>query len=298
MAEKKRKLGRGLDSIFGGNVEQMLDEIQETTTADPGRKEIKIEINDIRPNPYQPRKNFDEKSLRELAASITQHGIFTPLLVRKSVKGYDLVAGERRLRAAKIAGLEKVPAIVVDFGDDEMMEIALLENVQREDLNPIEEAVAFGSLIDKLHYTQEKLAERVGKSREYCANILRLLKLPASVQQYVVDKVLTTGHVRPLLALKDEDKICDAADTIIKKKMSVRETERYVKELLNESPKPETKPKDPLIHDLEDRMSSRFGTKVEITKKQIRITYSDTDDLNRILDDLGCIEESEEEQSE
>ena len=295
MAEKKKKLGRGLDSIFGGDVEQFLDEIQETAAGQPGRKEIQIPVEDIRPNPYQPRKNFDEKALQELASSIEQHGIFTPLLVRKSVKGYDLVAGERRLRAAKIAGLEKVPAIVVDFGDDEMMEIALLENVQREDLNPIEEAIAFNSLIEKLHYTQEKLAERVGKSREYCANILRLLRLPASVQQYVIDQVLTTGHVRPLLALKDEDKICDAAETVIAKKMSVRETERYVKELLNEEPKPHVHEKDPMIHDLEHRMSEKFGTKIEITKKQIRFSYTDTEDLNRLLDMIGCIEESEEE---
>lgn len=295
MAEKKKKLGRGLDSIFGGNVEQFLDEIQENATAVPGRKEIQIPVEDIRPNPYQPRKEFDEKALAELADSIRTHGIFTPLLVRKSVKGYDLVAGERRLRAAKMAELETVPAIVVEFGDDEMMEIALLENIQRENLNPIEEAAAFSSLIDKLGYTQEKLAERVGKSREYCANIMRLLKLPGVVQQYVVDHKLSTGHVRALLSLKDEDTIIHAAEKVMKDGMSVRETERYVKDMQNEGTKPQkpVKEKDPLVKDIENRMCAKLSTQVEITKKEIRISYGNTEDLNRILEMLGCIEESE-----
>ena len=286
MAEKKKKLGRGLDSIFGGNVEQFLDEIQENATAVPGRKEIQIPVEDIRPNPYQPRKEFDEKALAELADSIRTHGIFTPLLI----------AGERRLRAAKMAGLETVPAIVVDFGDDEMMEIALLENIQRENLNPIEEAAAFSSLIDKLGYTQEKLAERVGKSREYCANILRLLKLPGVVQQYVVDHKLSTGHVRALLSLKDEDTIIHAAEKVMKDGMSVRETERYVKELQNEGTKPQktVKEKDPLVRDIENRMCTKLSTQVEITKKEIRISYGNTEDLNRILEMLGCIEDSED----
>ena len=296
MTEKRKKLGRGLDSIFGGNVEQFLDEIQENASAVPGRKEIQIPVDEIRPNPYQPRKEFDEKALEELAESIRVHGIFTPLLVRKSLKGYDLVAGERRLRAAKMAELETVPAIVVEFGDDEMMEIALLENIQRENLNPIEEAAAYSSLIDKLGYTQEKLAERVGKSREYCANILRLLKLPGTVQQYVVDHKLSTGHVRALLSLKEEDAIINAADRIMKEGMSVRETERYVKVLQNDDNKPQkpVKEKDPLEKDIENRMCAKLSTQVEITKREIRISYGNTEDLNRILEMLGCIEESED----
>lgn len=298
MAEKKKKLGRGLDSIFGGNVEQFLDEIQENASAVPGRREVQIPVSEIRPNPYQPRKEFDEQGLNELADSIRQHGIFTPLLVRRSVRGYDLVAGERRLRAARIAGLETVPAIVVEFGDDEMMEIALLENIQRENLNPIEEAMAFESLIEKLGYTQEKLAERVGKSREYCANILRLLRLPGTVQQYVIDRRLSTGHVRALLPLKEEDAICDAAEEAIRKKMSVREVEKYVKELLQGTApgKPAAREKDPLIRDLENRMSEKYGTQVEVTRRQIRISYSDTEELNRILELMQCLEKSEEEQ--
>ena len=263
MAEKKKKLGRGLDSIFGSNVEQFLDEIQESGTDAQGRKEVQIPIQEIRPNPYQPRKEFDEKALEELSRSIEQHGIFTPLLVRKSIKGYDLIAGERRLRAARKVKLETVPAIIVDFDEQEMMEIALLENIQREDLNPIEEAEAFESLVNTLHYTQEKLAERVGKSREYCANMLRLLKLPQEVKQLVVDKKLTMGHVRPLLGLNDEEQMYEAAQEILKQKMSVRAAEKYVKELTHKEPVVKNDPKkekDPLVKDIENRMSEKLGT--------------------------------------
>ena len=192
MADKNRKgLGKGLDSIFGTDVGQFLDDIQNNAADAPGRKEIEIPVSDIRPNPYQPRKEFDDKALNELADSIKLHGIFTPLLVRPSVKGYELIAGERRLRAAKKAGLTTVPAISVSFTEEQMMEISILENVQREDLNPIEEATAYDSLIRRLGYTQEKLAERVGKSREYCANMLRLLRLPQDVQSMVTEKKLT-----------------------------------------------------------------------------------------------------------
>lgn len=298
--EKKGGLGRGLSSIFGSDVERVLDDIQNNSSSIevPGRKEVEISVDEIRPNPYQPRKEFDPAALNELADSIKTHGIFTPLLVRKSVGGYELIAGERRLRAAKIAGLNVVPAISVDFTEEEMMEIAILENVQRENLNPIEEAAAYESLVKNLGYTQEKLAERVGKSREYCANIMRLLKLPSEVQDMVVEKKLTMSHVRPLLSLKNEEDIYNAADKILKDKMSVREVENYVKTLQNgEQPTKatkKTKEKDPLIIDIEDRMKSKLGTQVEITKKTINISYSDTDDLNRILETLGCIEESYE----
>lgn len=296
--EKKSGLGRGLDSIFGSNVEQFLDDIQNNSTEVPGRKEVELPLKDIRPNPYQPRKEFDPKALNELADSIRLHGIFTPLLVRKSVHGYELIAGERRLRAAKIAGLETVPCISVDFTDEEMMEISILENVQREDLNPIEEAAAYESLIQRLGYTQEKLAERVGKSREYCANMLRLLKLPQPVQEMVTNKKLTMGHVRPLLSLKDEDQMMEAAEYIAAHHMSVREVEQYVKTLNGQevSPKPKKKEeeKDPLVKDIEIRMSRKLGTEVKVSKKAISIAYNDTKDLNRILEALNMLEESAE----
>ena len=296
MAEKKQKgLGRGLDSIFGSNVEQFLDDIQSSAKEVPGRREVEIAIEEIRPNPYQPRKEFDQTALNELADSIRTHGIFTPLLVRKSVSGYDLITGERRLRAAKIAGLKVVPAISVDFTEEQMMEIAILENVQREDLNAIEEATAYDSLVKKLGYTQEKLAERVGKSREYCANIMRLLKLPSEIQKLVVDKRLAMGHVRPLLGLKDEMEMLDAAEKIMKEKMSVREVEAYVRDINAEEVKPnKTKPekkRDPIIHDLEHQISVKLGTKVTIQNKKLTIRYTDTEDLNRILEILNCLDE-------
>lgn len=296
MAEKKQKgLGRGLDSIFGSNVEQFLDDIQSSAKEVPGRREVEIAIEEIRPNPYQPRKEFDQTALNELADSIRTHGIFTPLLVRKSVSGYDLITGERRLRAAKIAGLKVVPAISVEFTEEQMMEIAILENVQREDLNAIEEAAAYDSLVKKLGYTQEKLAERVGKSREYCANIMRLLKLPSEVQKLVIDKKLAMGHVRPLLGLKDEIEMLDAAEKIVKEKMSVREVEAYVRDINSEEVKPnKTKPekkRDPIIHDLEHQISVKLGTKVTIQNKKLTIRYTDTEDLNRILGILNCLDE-------
>ena len=286
---KQRGLGKGLNSIFGQDVEQYLDDIQNNAAEAPGRREVELPIEEIRPNPYQPRKEFDKKALEELSESIKTHGIFTPLLVRKSVSGYDLITGERRLRAAKMAGLKTVPAIQVEFTEEQMMEIAILENVQREDLNPIEEAAAYESLIQKLGYTQEKLAERVGKSREYCANIMRLLKLPEDVQSMVVNKQLTMSHVRPLLSLNDEEEIYEAAEKIKKNKMSVREVEAYVRDVNGGGQKKE---KDPMIQDLEIQLSEKLGTQVVFSKKSFTISYHDTDDLNRILELIGCLDES------
>ena len=294
MAQKNNQgLGKGLGAIFGQDVDQIINVIENNAADVPGRKEIEIPINQIRPNPYQPRKEFDRKALEELSDSIRIHGIFTPLLVRKAVSGYDLIAGERRLRAAKMAGLETVPAISVEFTEEQMMEISILENIQREDLNPIEEAAAYDSLIRKLGYTQEKLAERVGKSREYCANIMRLLKLPVEVQTMVIDKKLTMSHVRPLLGLKNEDQMYDAAMEVMHKKMSVREVEQNVRDINQNGKKdPVVKQKDPMIANLENQMKKRLGTDVEVKKKKIEIHYSDTDDLNRILELIGCLEES------
>ena len=293
MAEKNKKgLGRGIEAILGQDAINIIDEIESSGRNVPGRKEIQIEIDDIRANPYQPRKVFDEKALNELAESIKIHGIFTPLIVRESIGGYELIAGERRLRAAKIAGLETVPAVVVKFSDEDMMEVSLLENIQREDLNPIEEAIAYDNLIKRLGYTQEKLAQRVGKSREYCANMLRLLKLPSEIQKLVANKKLTMGHVRPLLTL-EEDEMYDVAMVILERKLSVRDVEAYVKSL-KEGKKPKKAKvveKDPWIKDLEYQMSSKLGTRVEISKKALTIQYADTHDLNRILEIIGCLEE-------
>ena len=191
------RLGKGLSSIFGQDVSKVLDDIQNGDMEVESQEQSKIPVDEIRPNPYQPRKVFDEDALKELSSSIKQHGVFTPILVKKSIQGYDLIAGERRLRASKLAGLKDIPAIIVDFDDQEMMEIALLENIQREDLNVIEEAKAYEKLIQRLNYTQEQLAHRVGKSREHITNLLRLLKLPEDVQEYVVNKQLSMGMSVP-----------------------------------------------------------------------------------------------------
>ena len=241
MAEKKNRPGlggRGLDSIFGTDVNQFLDDIQNNASEVPGRKEVEIKISEIRPNPYQPRKEFDQAALNELADSIRTHGIFTPLLVRKSVHGYDLITGERRLRAAKIAGLETVPAISVEFTDEQMMEISILENVQREDLNPIEEAAAYDSLVRKLGYTQEKLAERVGKTQPSIANKMRLLNLSESVQQAINNRRISERHGRAMLKLSEVQQ-SEVLTKIIDKNLTVAATEKLIEKILTEKKKSE-----------------------------------------------------------
>ncbi|MBR2067187.1 MAG: ParB/RepB/Spo0J family partition protein [Solobacterium sp.] len=301
MSEKKntKVLGKGLGNIFGtDNLENVINQIENNAISSSPTGKVEINVNEIRENPYQPRKEFDKTALEELAESIKTHGIFTPILVRKSIQGYNLVTGERRLRAAKMAGLTTVPAIVVEFTDEQMMEISILENIQREDLNPIEEAVAYDALIKKHGYTQEKLAERLGKSREYCANMMRLLKLPEAVQDLVVNKKLTMGHVRPLLSLNDENEIFEAAEYVLKNKLSVREVEEYIRSLQGKEKKvmkKVTKQKDPWIRDIENHMQRKLGTEVDISKKAISIHYTNTEDLNRILEIIDCLDESEEE---
>lgn len=285
---KRPALGQGLENIFGDGIEDLISNIEQSSSL---QSSTQIPLSSIRPNPYQPRKVFDDKALHELAASIEEHGIFTPLLLRESVQGYEIIAGERRFRAAKIAGLDSVPAIIVNFNDEQMMEIAILENVQREDLNAIEEANAYKNLMDRLGYTQEVLAKRVGKSREYCANILRLLKLPLEVQNMVSNGKLTLGHVRPLITLDDEEEIIAIASKIVADKMSVREVERYVKELHENKPPKKVKHKDPNLVNVENIMESKLQTKVIVENKKIIIKYEDTNDLNRILELLNCIEE-------
>ena len=287
--DDKKRLGRGLEAIFGNDINSLLDDIQEGSE---GKRQIEISVDEIRPNPFQPRKEFDEKALKELSESIKEHGIFTALIVRKSVKGYELIAGERRWRAAKMAKLSSVPCVVYDFSDAQMMEISILENIQREDLNPIEEAIAYKNLMDKLDYTQEKLAKRVGKTREYCANILRLLNLPKSVQDLGVSKKLTMSHARPLLTLENDDMMYDVALKIIDDKMSVRQVEKFIKDLdprkaLN---KKKIKDVDPNLVYVENLFMDKLQTKVSVDNKQILIKYNDVDDLNRILDLLGVIE--------
>lgn len=291
---KQNKLGKGLEAagltaIFGDNIDTLLDDIQNGKVETGSRLEINVD--EIKSNPYQPRKQFDEKKLQELADSIAIHGVFTPILVKKSIQGYELIAGERRLRASKLANQKTIPAILVDFDDEAMMEIALLENVQREDLNAIEEAQGYQKIIEKLNMTQEQLAKRIGKSREHVTNMLRLLKLPSEIQKMVLEGQLSMGHVRALLAVENEEDMILLAKQAIKEKLSVRKVEQLVKTLSQPKVKKKTEEKDPVYEELSHRLQDKFQTKVQVDPKQIVIQYHGVDDLNRILEILDCLDE-------
>ena len=285
------KLGRGLEQIFGEGVGSVIDEIQAGKT-EHSNNINEIDVNSIRLNPYQPRKVFDEDKIKELSTSIKEHGVFTPILVRNSVQGYELIAGERRLRASKLAGLIKIPAIVLDFKDEEMMEVALLENIQRENLNVMEESNAYQQLIERLGYTQEQLADRVGKSRAHITNTLRLLKLPVSVQKLVSENRLTMGHVRPLITLDDEGAMYDIAIKVIDEGLSVRNVENIVKDFRStDKVKVTQKVRNNNLVYVEEIIKNKLQTNVRVENKSITIAFNDTNDLNRILDLMGCIEE-------
>ena len=292
MASKK-KLGKGLSAIFGEDIDTFLDDISNGSSDVKTSGKTEIDIDKIRANPYQPRKQFDEKALKELSDSIKENGVFQPILIRQSISGYELVAGERRLRAAKLAGLKKIPAIIVEFDDRQMMEISLLENIQRENLTPIEEAKAYDQLIKKLKYTQEELSKHLGKSRANIANMLRLLSLPGEVQELVNEGKLSYGQARTLLSLEDEESMIELAERTVKEGLSVRELESIT--AVNKQKKPEKKKKtakrDPFTEDVVNRLQKKFATKVEIKNKSIIIRYTDTEDLNRLLDIMNVIED-------
>ncbi len=283
------RLGKGLGAIFGDDVSSILEEIQEGKNTEHGSSKTLLDTKDVRPNPYQPRRHFDEDKLVELKDSILQHGLFTPILVRESKKGYELVAGERRLRATKLAKLKQIEAIVVDFNDEQMMEIAIVENIQREDLNVLEEAQGYQLLIQNLNLTQADVAKRVNKSRSHVTNLLRLLKLPESVQIMVQEGKLTMGHVRPLITLEDKKEIEAYAQEIYEKNLSVRETER----LIANKDKVDTTPDKPKRRDYEyaeTLFEKKLQTRIAIDNKRITISFNDDEDLNRILETLGLIE--------
>ena len=282
MAKKENALGKGLSAIFGESIDDVLEDIQQGAATEYSSQKSEIAVAEIKVNPYQPRKHFDDDKL---------HCVFTPILVKKAVQGYELITGERRWRATKLAGKTTIPAIVMDFNDQQMMEIALLENIQREDLNAIEEALGYEKLIKKIGYTQEELAKRIGKSREHVANLLRLLKLPESVQNYVVTKQLSMGHVRALLGLKNEALMEEVAQKAIQLHLSVRAVETMVKNLNEPKEKAETKPRDVHLDPIEHRLQAKLQTKVKVDDKRISIAYNGTDDLNRILEILDCLEE-------
>ncbi len=282
-----KKLGKGLGAIFGDDIDSVLDEISNGDSEIKGEK-VGLKISEIRPNPYQPRKIFDEEALKDLSASIKERGVFQPILVRKSLKGYELIAGERRLKASKMAGLKEIPAIILDFDDTDMMEVSLLENVQRENLTPIEEAEAYDNIIKKLDYTQDELSKKVGKSRVYIANSLRLLKLPSKVRDLINMGKISQGHGKALLAFDDEDKILEIADRIIKEDLTVRDVEKLSKQ---KPVKKETvKKEDPYLVNVKNNLESKLMTKVEVDKSRLTIHYTSNDELNRILELLDCLD--------
>ena len=282
---KKKALGKGLEQLFSNTVIDF-DQFEKQIVSDAKTTGDVVEINldEVRANPYQPRKTFNEESLNELSKSISEYGIIQPIIVKKSIKGYEIVAGERRTRAARIAGLKTIPAIIKDFNDNDMMEIALIENIQRENLNPIEEALSFENIIKLRNFTQEEVAEKFGKSRSYITNILGLLKLPEYTKKLVKDNKISMGHARVLSKLKDEELINSLADKIIKDGLSVREIESYVNEN-NYDKKIKIKRSNPQIYNIfESAMREKIGTKVKIKNNKIEIPFDSEKDLERILE--------------
>ena len=253
---------------------------------------LMLPVDCIEPSPYQARTAFDEPEIAALAVSILQNGLLQPISVRRvGLRKYQLIAGERRLRACRLAGIKKIPAIEMEFDDQQMMEIALLENIQREDLNAIEEAKAYEKLIQKVGYTQEELARRIGKSREHVANMMRLLKLPVRLQQHVTAHELSMGHVRALLSLEDEALMEEVAQKAIREQMSVRAVEKLVKGMVQPKPKKKEKARDIHMEAVEHRLQERFQTTVKVANGQIVIRYDGDDDLNRILEMIGGLDE-------
>lgn len=297
---KKNGLGKGLDSLI-------TDKVNRPSVKKDGSKDDKViegilvNINKVEPNREQPRKNFDEDALLELAESIKQFGVLQPLLVQDKKTYYEIIAGERRWRAAKLAELKEVPVIIKNLTDQEIVEISLIENIQREDLNPIEEAIAYKRLLTEFNLKQDEVAERVSKSRTAVTNSMRLLKLNEKVQQMVIDDMISTGHARALLGIDDQDKQFTIAQKIFDEKLSVRETEKLVKKIQQEkdaAPAKEIKldPKvEAIYRDLEEKMKTVLGTKVCINQKdekkgKIEIEYYSPDELDRIIDMIRSIQ--------
>ena len=291
METKKRALGKGLEQLFNSenlDLNSFEKAVYETAT---NEEIIEIKLDDLRPNPYQPRKVFNDEALFELSESIKEHGVFQPIIVKKSIKGYEIIAGERRVRASKMAGLTKIPAIIRNLDDEQMMEIALLENLQRENLNAIEEANAYKSMIENLSLTQDSLAKRVGKSRSHITNILGLLRLPKEVQDLVANNKISMGHARVLSKLEDDKKIIEIAHKIVEEKLPVRDIETQT-ETEEKKVKIERKErvKDTTYKYVEDLFRDKLNTKIKIKDKKIEISFNNNADLNRILEILNIKE--------
>ena len=285
MEQKKKALGKGLEELFSSEVldfDTFESNIMENTSSD---EVMEIPVNEVRPNPYQPRKTFNEDALNELAESIKNYGVFQPIIVKKGIKGYDLIAGERRLRASRIAGMEKIPAIVKEFTDEEMREISLLENIQRENLTAIELAWAYKGIIDNLDITQEDLAKKIGKSRSHITNTLGLLNLPEDVQKKILDGELSMGHARVLSKMEDEEEVSHLVDKVIKDNISVHALEEISKKEDIKKRMPVTRRRvDTNYFHIENELRDILGTKVKVDNKKMSIYFENVNDLNRILE--------------
>ena len=288
MENKKKALGTGLEQLF--NNENLDLQTFEKHIYDTALKDEIVEINldELRANPYQPRTVFDDKALNELAVSIKEHGVFQPIIVKKSIKGYEIIAGERRVRASKLVGRKTIPAIIRDLNDEQMMEIALLENLQRENLSAIEEAKAYKSMLDNLNLTQEQLSFKVGKSRSHITNILGLLRLPKDVQKMVVSKKISMGHARVLSKLEDDEKIQELAKQIVENNMAVRDLEALANH--TERKNKNIRRKQPTENEykyVEELLKEKLDTKVKVKDNKIQISFTNVADLNRILDTIN-----------
>ena len=289
METKKRALGKGLEQLFN-NENLDLNSFEKTVYETASKEEIiEVNLDELRVNPYQPRKIFNDEALRDLSESIKEHGVFQPIIVKKSIKGYEIIAGERRVRASRLAGLTKIPAIIRNLNDEQMMEIALLENLQRENLSSIEEAIAYKSMIEKLSLTQDELAKKVGKSRSHVTNTLGLLRLPAEVQAMVANNQLSMGHARVLSKLENDEKIIEMAHEIVNKKIPVRELEQESEKEVKKV-KIERKPVNNDFKYVEELLREKLDTKVKIKDKKIEISFTNVADLNRILEVLNVRE--------
>ena len=282
---KRRALGRGLEELFSNEVIDY-DTVEEQIVKEtPKENIVMLNLDELRSNPYQPRKNFDDEALNELADSIKEHGVFQPIIVKKSIKGYEIIAGERRVKASRMAGLTEIPAIVRDFNDTQMMEIAVLENLQREDLNAIEEANAYKKLQETLDLTQEEVAKRLGKSRSHITNMMGLLQLPEEIQKEIIKKNISMAHARILSKLEDVEQQKKLLKKIIDEGISVRQLEDMVKEptIIKVHPQ-KRKVKDNKYSYLEEELSEKLGTKVTVKNNKIEIKFVNENDLNRLLE--------------
>lgn len=294
METKKKALGKGLEQLFSNNVIDF--ENFEDTVVEENKKDVtEINIDEIRSNPYQPRRTFDTETLNELAKSIEEYGVVQPIIVKKSIKGYELIAGERRTKAAKIAGLKVIPAIIKDFDDQQMMEIALIENIQREDLNPIDEAVSISNIIKLRGYTQDEFANKFGKSRTYVTNILGLLKLPDDVKKMVEKRTLSMSHARVLSKIDDDEKVIRLAKQVITDELSVRDLERITQDEKKEVEfvKPKKENYDHKYRMYENILMDNLNTKIRVNKKKIEIYFDGVDELEEILSKMNLQVEEE-----